>query len=97
MTEDMRPVFTWQFSLGNAIQIITLIGGLAVVYASLDARSKTNAEATLANRQAIAAQEVRMRTLEQNYARTDERLTSILSLLGRIDGRLERIEREGSK
>jgi hypothetical protein len=92
MTEDLKPIFTRQFSFGNAVQIGVLLVSLAVVYATLDARSKANTEATLANRQAIAAQELRMRALEQNFARTDERLSSILTLVTRIDAKLERLE-----
>lgn len=37
--------------------------------------------------------EMRIRTLETDASRFDERVSNILGLLSRIDGRLERIER----
>ena len=36
--------------------------------------------------------EVRVRTLENNQSRTDERLINIIEMLNRIDGRLEKME-----
>lgn len=54
--------------------------------------------ATVADGAAIErrAIESRVRSLEQSKARDDERFTSILNFMGKIDGRLERIEQRGS-
>lgn len=78
--------------MGNVIQIVMLIIAAAVGWATFDARISANETAIREGTMQRAAYEVRLRTVETNYARTDERLSSILSLLGRIDARLERIE-----
>lgn len=45
-----------------------------------------------ARRESLSSIEERVRTLESNQARADERFNSVLQILGRIEVRLERIE-----
>lgn len=91
-----KPSFTSQISLGNIIQIGIIIAGLAAGYATFDARSEANNKAIVDIITDIDGFENRIRSLEQGAARSDERMSSILTLLGRIDSRLERIERRGN-
>lgn len=98
MTE--KPRFTSTISLGNVIQILALVVGGVGAYYALDARAAGNERQLIEVRDALRAErekrlgfEVRLREVETNQARADERMTNILQLLTRIDARLERIER----
>lgn len=88
-----RPEFTPAISLGNLIQIAVLLVGLGGAWAILSTNLDYQASRIAANSAAIREIEVRVRTLEANYARSDERYASLLALLSRIDNRLERIEK----
>lgn len=65
---------------------------MASTSTKLDEIARSSTAAT-AERQAI---ESRVRSLEQSKARDDERFTSILTFMGKIDSRLERIEQRGN-
>lgn len=85
--------FKKQISLGNIIQIGVMLVGGALAFAALDARTANNTEKIAGLSQSAEALEGRVRLLETNLARADERFASIINLLARIDARLERIER----
>lgn len=87
----------------SLVNLVVLIVGVGVAYGTMTERgeqTRTSLEsinATLRQevenrRQSNAAIETRVRFLENNQSRTDERHSSLLQLLGRIDARLERIE-----
>ena len=87
-----------QISLGNAIQIVVLILGLGAAWATMDTRSAAT-EATLNTTRAdFQNMESRVRALETSTAaadaRNEERFNTILATLGRIDARLERMEKK---
>ena len=94
------PTFTDTFSFGNAIQIFVILvaaaGGWFQLQAQANSTEKSTAALVEATRDATTARqalEVRVRALETQVARSDERFSSILGYLSRIDTRLERIER----
>lgn len=75
--------------------LATFIGmGATVVwlYTSTDAKTAENAKAITDARTERVSMEIRLRALETQQARADERFSNILSYLARIDSRLERIE-----
>lgn len=97
------PAFPWSISLGNVLQILITTAVVAGAFYTVDQRSQTNAReiereaeqrAELRDQVSrdIVALEGRVRSLEQSFARSDERLANILTLLGRIDNRLEKFE-----
>lgn len=98
------PKIQWQFSIGNIIQIIGFIAALFVGYATMSNEISNNTSAITSVAKDVEKArglhvdyDVRLRTLESNAARSDERLNSILTLLARIDSRLERIERTDAR
>ena len=86
------PTLTSQISLGNLLQMGVTLAALAFGWAMLDARSATNAVAIVKLQEENNAFESRLRGLETQVARADERYVAILDMLARIDKRLERIE-----
>lgn len=102
------PSFPWSISLGNVLQIGVTLVVVAGAYYQLEHRARTNAERIAGlevQKEALRAElvrdfgllEQRVRLLENNFARSDERVANVLSLLQTIDGRLERIETEFRK
>lgn len=103
MNAEYKPRFRFDISLGN---ILTLIGGLFVaasLYFTLDGRSianeRTAAEIRVEMRREVIDLQTELKdlkkeviTLQTDQARYDERFVSVLSLLERIDARLQRIE-----
>ena len=87
-----RPQFTATISLGNALQIAILLVGLGVGWMTIKAQGEANSSALATAAQDRSNMEIRIRALENQSARADERFTSILGYLSRIDTRLERIE-----
>jgi outer membrane murein-binding lipoprotein Lpp len=95
-----RPRFSPQISLGNVIQIGLLVVGMAVGWTQLQSAVDGNTRAidglgqvVEARRLRADAMEARVRALENEAARADERFSNILTMLARIDSKLERIER----
>lgn len=88
-----KPTFTSQISLGNWITIGAMIGTLAVGWGLLQAQQAANQLAIVKIETELASMEIRVRKLETEDARAQERISSMLTLLNRIDSRLERIER----
>lgn len=87
-----------QISLGNIIQIGVMLVGLGAAWATMDSRS-TSTEAALSSAQSdLDNVEARVRSLETSTAaadaRNEERFTTILTTLARIDARLERMEKQ---
>jgi len=89
-----RPRWSSQISMGNVIQIVGMLVLAAAGYARLEVTTTSLIDRTEAQEEAITELARRVRTLETDQARADERMASILTLLGRIDARLERIERK---
>ncbi|MBR9764412.1 MAG: hypothetical protein GYB53_13020 [Rhodobacteraceae bacterium] len=94
-----KPEFTPTISFGNLVQIVLILLGGAGAFYAMRAQTETNASeiarSAVELKEARAEQnrlEARVRALENEQARADERFSSILGLLARIDARLERIE-----
>lgn len=88
-----KPTFTSQISLGNWITIGAMIGTLAVGWGLLQAQQAANQLAIVKIETELTSMDIRVRKLETEDARAQERISSMLTLLNRIDSRLERIER----
>lgn len=87
-----RPQYQPTISLGNLLQIGALLVAVTGSYFLVKADTEANADAITKLQAAQERGDARIRALETNAARSDERLQSILGLLNRIDARLERIE-----
>lgn len=87
-----KPQFTRDISFGQIVQIVVLLMGFVGGYVLLQKTAQDNAKAIEAAREERVALEIRLRTVENQQARADERFSSILGYLARIDSRLERIE-----
>ena len=87
-----RPSFNASISLGNILTLVPLLVAGAVAWAQVQGMAVSNERSIAALRADVTRQESRLRATEMSSARTDERLSSILGLLTRIDARLERIE-----
>lgn len=87
-----RPQFQGTISLGQAVQIGVLLIGIGSGYALIQEQAKSNAELLKQATTERGQLEVRVRSVENELARVDERYSSIMTYLSRIDGRLERIE-----
>lgn len=88
-----RPEYSPAISLGNMLQIAALLVSVgaswAVMSSSLDNQTLLIEQARIERRDFDS----RIRVLEAQAARADERFVNILTLLARIDARLERIEK----
>jgi hypothetical protein len=87
-----KPEFTWQFNLGHLLQVGATLVAVAVGWSVLDTRSQSNATAIAAIHVQLRDSENRLRVVEIQVTRADERYNAILDMLSRIDTRLERIE-----
>jgi len=104
MAEDPhKPTFSWQISFGNLVQLGVLLVGITGGWFIIDGRSQGNQQGVKEIKALVTQMDlrqaeyqkdvdVRLRSLENQWVRSDERYTSILTLLGKVDGRLERIE-----
>ena len=92
----MTTEYKRQISFGNMVQIGVTLVTVTLAYAAVNATASANRETIAQALTAQASMEGRLRALENTQARDDERMTNILQLLNRIDGRLERIERKES-
>lgn len=89
---DRTPTFSRNISLGNLIQILVVCVGFAAAWFAMDLRSQANTSEIVAARLELKEIEERLRNVENDQARSDERYNNLLTLLSRIDARLERIE-----
>lgn len=91
------------FTRGNVWSIIasivttTLGAGSVIVYVTIkltvmETVALANANDNRSQDVDLAAQEVRIRGLEQDVIRQEERYANMMALLGRVDSRTERIE-----
>ncbi len=94
------PKFTGQISVGNLIQIAILVFGLGVGWTTLQAADREHAQSITLNASQIKEIEQarqraleRLRALEQDNARDDERISLILQILARIEAQLEESRR----
>jgi len=92
-----KPTFNSQISLGNVLTLVGLLGAGLLAFAQVQGLASRNAAAVSALEIQADEHESRLRVAETEIARGDERLSSILTLLSRIDARLERIEIEGGR
>jgi len=87
-----RPQFAMTINLGHLLQITSLVIAATVGWVTMDARTTANA-VRIAKVEAREGEHFqRLRAVENMQARNDERMTSILGYLSRIDARLERME-----
>ena len=79
-------------SLGNLLTILAMaVAGLGGFFA-LDARSDENSR-DIAEIEAVqSAADARIRGLENSNIRSEERYTALISILSRIEARLQRME-----
>ena len=97
------PKFSMDINLGHVLQVGALLVAVALGWATMEHRTSSNTTAIAAQRddfeqdmQSLRAEfgaaKARVRAVETNAARADERLQSIYTLLARMDARLARIE-----
>lgn len=85
-----EPSMRWDFSLGNLINLAAMGIAVAVAWGSMSERSDLTHKGIKEMEAMQVASESRIRTLEMNQARADERLASILQIVSRIETRLEK-------
>ncbi len=88
-----KPQYAPPLSLGHILTMISLLAAGAIAFGEVQGQAAQNAAAVTSLAAQVDGQETRLRVVETEIARSDERLSNILTLLSRIDNRLERIER----
>ena len=91
----VKPAFTSSISLGNWITIIALVASAAVGWGVMKTDQASNRLTVTRIEAELADVKIRIRALENQDARTQERHDHLMSALASIDGRLERMERSG--
>lgn len=86
-----------QITLGNLIQIASMLVLVTIAFQALNGKATANAEAISKTTLELKAQDARLRALETATSRSDERLTNMIAILNKIDARLERIELSGQQ
>lgn len=84
-----------QITLGNLIQIASMLVLVTIAFQALNGKATANAEGISKTTLELKAQDARLRALETATSRSDERLTNMIAILNKIDARLERIELSG--
>lgn len=84
-----------QITLGNLIQIASMLVLVAIAFQTLNGKAAANTDAITKTIAELKAQDARLRFLENASTRNDERLTNMIVILNKIDARLERIEQSG--
>jgi len=84
-----------QITLGNLIQIASMLVLVAIAFQTLNGKTAANTEAISKTALELKAQDARLRAMETAASRSDERLTNMIVILNKIDARLERIELSG--
>ena len=72
------PIITPQISLGNVINILSMFVVVAVAWTNVSNIANANSDDIFRLDRSAAEMEVRVRTLENNQSRADERLTNII-------------------
>ena len=78
-----------QITLGNLIQIAAMLVLVTLAFQTVNVKATANISRTTLE---LKAQDARLRALETAATRSDERLINMISILNKIDARLERIE-----
>lgn len=91
MTE-VRPQFSPSISFGQILQVAVIVVGFTGSFVVLQAQGDANTTALNIAAEERKALELRIRAIENQTARSDERYSSILVFLDKIDGRLEKME-----
>ncbi|MTH76302.1 hypothetical protein [Paracoccus aestuariivivens] len=78
-----------RISTGNILVAGGMIVSIAVAWGNLSGRADNINERVVHNAASIAAAEARVRALETNNARQDERMILILDSLRKIEARIE--------
>lgn len=88
-----KPLFEFEsrVSMGNLIVLAFAALALAVTWGGLNHRAETLAEEVASHKVSIASNEARVRALEQNMARQDERLILILDGLRKIETQIDKL------
>lgn len=97
------PQIKYEWSIGNIIQIVLICGGGLGMFFTLQADVSANTSNLSRVEEALSAEIIERRAereavraqigaLERSSVRSDERWQNALTLLQRIDNRLERIE-----
>ena len=84
-----------QITLGNLIQIASMLVLVAIAFQTLNGKTAANTEAISKTALELKAQDARLRAMETAASRSDERLNNMIVILNKIDARLERIELSG--
>lgn len=95
-----RPTFSTQISLGNVIQLVVLLVAVTSAWFTLDNRVSNNTKtltATIFDHERDNANTIlqikdarlRIRSVENGLTRSDERFTSILQFMSRIEKNVE--------
>ena len=83
------PSIDNRISSGNLLVAGGMIVTIAVAWGNLSGRADNMNERIMSNSASIAATEARVRALETNNARQDERMILILDSLRKIESRIE--------
>lgn len=86
------PKYTNWFSFGNILTVVFGAITAMAMFIVMDERSKNNLTYITELRKDLKDVQDDVGNLEKAQARSDERFSSILGLLEKIDTRLERIE-----
>ena len=97
------PKLENKMSIGNILNLLALVVAVAVGWGVMRERGESTREHMTELRETLrqevstrregqGALESRMRVVESNLARAEERNNAVLQVLGRIEARLERIE-----
>jgi predicted nuclease with TOPRIM domain len=84
------PKITETISLGNLITMLTVVASVAVGYGAQVALIEAIAARVARLEAEYIAKEVRLRTLENNSARIDEKLTHMQQSVQRIEAALRK-------
>lgn len=89
------PEFTPTISFGNVIQILVFVVGISGSYFMMSAQAAENARAIDTIIAYNSALEARIRKVEQDQVRSEEKFANILVVLGRIEVQLDRMSTGG--
>lgn len=84
------PTLDNRVSLGNILVAAGMVASVAVAWGNLSGRADTMASDIAVQKASVAANEARIRALENATARQDERLILILDAVRKIETQLDR-------
>ena len=86
------PSITPNISLGNLLNILAMLIAVVVAWSNISNVAQANAKDLTKIDKRVTDFEMRVRTLENNATRVDERLLNIIGMLTKIDDKLEKME-----